>query len=49
MFSAPGADSATIYLATEPDRATDGGFLQENIKDLDFLTTDEIQGGVMAR
>jgi hypothetical protein len=45
-FSAPGADDATIYLATKPDRATDGGFLQENIKDLDFLTTSEIQGGL---
>jgi hypothetical protein len=41
----PGADSATIYFATKPDRASDGGFLQENIKDSDYFTTDEIQGG----
>jgi hypothetical protein len=44
-FSAPGADDATIYFATKPDRASDGSFLQENIKDLDLLTTDEIQRG----
>jgi hypothetical protein len=44
-FSAPRADSATIYLATKPDRATDGSFLQENIKTLDILTDSEIQSG----
>jgi hypothetical protein len=44
-FSAPGADDATIYIASKPDRATDGSFLQENIEDLDLLTTDEIQAG----
>jgi hypothetical protein len=44
-FSAPGADDATIYLSTKPDRATDGRFLEENIADLDFLTADEIQAG----
>jgi hypothetical protein len=44
-LSIPGADDATIYFATKPDRASDGSFLQENIKDLDFLTTDEIQSG----
>jgi len=44
-FSMPGADSATIYFASKPDLASDGGFLQENIKDTDFLTTDEIQRG----
>lgn len=41
----PGADDATIYFATKPDLASDGGFLRENIKDTDFLTTDEIQRG----
>jgi hypothetical protein len=45
-FSAPGADDATIYFASKPDRATDGSFLQENIKHLDFLTNDEIQRGL---
>jgi hypothetical protein len=44
-FSAPRADFATIYLATKPDRATDGSFLQENIKELDLLTDSEIQSG----
>jgi hypothetical protein len=44
-FSAPGADFATIYLATSPARGTDGRFLDENIKEVDFLTMDEIQGG----
>jgi hypothetical protein len=41
----PGADDATIYFATAPDRATDGRFLEENVKHLDFFTTGEIQGG----
>jgi hypothetical protein len=41
----PGADDATIYFATAPDRATDGSFLDENVKHLDVLTTDEIQAG----
>jgi hypothetical protein len=45
QFSMPGADDATIYLASKPDRATDGSFLQENIKEYGFLTTAEIQSG----
>jgi hypothetical protein len=44
-FAAPRADFATIYLASKPDRATDGSFLQENIKTLDILTDSEIQSG----
>jgi hypothetical protein len=44
-FVAPGADDATIYFATKPDRATDGRFLDENVKDLDILTADELQSG----
>jgi hypothetical protein len=44
-FSAPKADFATIYIATKPDRATDGSFLSENIKTLDLLTDSEIQAG----
>src|SRR5690348_5589214 len=44
-FTMPGADYATVSVATQPDRATDGNFLQENIKDFDILTTDEIQSG----
>jgi hypothetical protein len=38
-------DDVTIYLATSPDRATDGRFLSENVRDLDFLTDEEIQAG----
>jgi hypothetical protein len=37
-FAIPGADLATIYFSTKPDRASDGSFLQENITDLDLLT-----------
>jgi hypothetical protein len=37
-----GVDYLTVYMATKPDLASDGSFLQENIKDLDFLTADEI-------
>ena len=44
-FSAPGADLATMYVATKPDLASGGGFLEENIKRVDFLTADEIQRG----
>ena len=44
-FSMPGADDATIYFATKPDRASDGRFLDENIEHLDFFTDDEIQAG----
>jgi len=45
LFSIPGADLAAIYIATKPDRASDGSFLHENITDLDVLTADEIQSG----
>jgi hypothetical protein len=44
-FSAPRADFATIYLASKPDRATDGSFLQENIEELDILADSEVQSG----
>jgi hypothetical protein len=44
-FSASGADGATIYFATKPDRASDGNFFDENIKHLDLLTDGEIQNG----
>jgi hypothetical protein len=45
QFSIPGADLATIYFATKPDRASDGSFLEENITDADLLTDAEIQSG----
>lgn len=45
-FAAPGADVATMYVATKPDVASGGGFLDENIKRVDFLTADEIQRGI---
>jgi hypothetical protein len=44
-ISAPKADSVTIYLASKPDRATDGSFLTENVKELGVLTDSEIQTG----
>jgi hypothetical protein len=44
-YSIPGAELATIYFATKPDRASDGSFLQENITDVDLLTDAEIQSG----
>jgi hypothetical protein len=44
-FSAAGADLATIYFATKPDRASDGSFFEENVKHLDLLTDAEIQTG----
>jgi hypothetical protein len=37
-----GVDYLTVYFTTKPDLASDGSFLQENIKDLDLLTDDEI-------
>jgi hypothetical protein len=30
----PGADDATNYIASSPDRATDGSFLQENVTEV---------------
>jgi hypothetical protein len=35
----------TIYIANRPDRATDGSFLTENVKEIDFLTDQELQTG----
>jgi hypothetical protein len=44
-FAAPKASDATIYLATKPDRASDGSFLTENVKEVGLLTDAEIQSG----
>jgi hypothetical protein len=44
-FSAPFADSAFLYFASKPDRATDGQFFSENIETSDSLTDDEIASG----
>jgi hypothetical protein len=44
-FAAAGADSVTVYISTQPDRATDGKFLDENSADIDFLTDGEIVTG----
>lgn len=35
----------TVYIASQPDRATDGSFLQENVVATDFLTSAEVQSG----
>ncbi|MGK2937070.1 MAG: hypothetical protein ACSLFR_04595 [Solirubrobacteraceae bacterium] len=44
-FAAPRADSVTVYIASKPDRATDGSFLQENVVEFGSLTDSEIQSG----
>ncbi len=44
-FSAPRSDFASFYVATRPDRATDGSFLTENVEVSDILTASEIQAG----
>jgi hypothetical protein len=44
-INAPKASSVTIYMASKPDRATDGSFLNENIVEIDSLTDAEIQAG----
>jgi hypothetical protein len=44
-FAAPRADSVTVYVASKPDRATDGAFLRENVVESGFLTDSEIQSG----
>lgn len=45
-LAAPRADSVIVYIASKPDRATDGSFLQENVVDIDYLTDSEIQSGL---
>jgi hypothetical protein len=44
-LAAPRAEDVTIYVASDPARATDGRFLEENIEEIDFLTESEIQAG----
>ncbi len=44
-FAAPRAGFVTVYVASKPDRATNGRFLDENVKDITSLTTSEIQSG----
>jgi len=44
-LAAPRADSVTVYIASKPDRGTDGSFLQENVVEYGFLTDSEIQSG----
>jgi hypothetical protein len=45
-LAAPRAESVTVYIASKPDRASDGSFLQENVVELSFLTDSEIQSGL---
>lgn len=47
-FSAPRAGFVTVYIASRPDRATNGRFLDENVKDVASLTSSEIQSGAWA-
>jgi hypothetical protein len=44
-FAMPGADDAAVSIATSPDRASDGSFLEENVTAFDLLTDAEIQAG----
>lgn len=44
-LTAPRADAVSVYIASKPDRATDGTFLQENVTETGFLTDSEIQSG----
>jgi len=44
-FAMPGADDAAIAIASSPDRATDGSFLEENVAAFDLLTDAEIESG----
>lgn len=44
-FTAPRADSVTVYIASKPDRASDGSFLEENVVETGSLTDSEIQSG----
>src|SRR3954447_9812761 len=44
-FSAPKADHGVIEIATRPDRATDGDFLDENVVAFDIFTDAELQAG----
>jgi hypothetical protein len=44
-FSAPGAEFASVYMATKPDRASNGEFLRENVALLHPLTAEEVQRG----
>ena len=45
-LAAPLAGSVIVYIASKPDRATDGSFLQENVVDIEYLTDSEIQSGL---
>jgi hypothetical protein len=44
-FSAPRAGAVTVYLATKPDRDTDGNFIQQNLREVAILTPADIQAG----
>jgi hypothetical protein len=44
-FLAPRASDATVYIANNPTRASDGRFLDENVVAIDFLTAAEISNG----
>lgn len=44
-FSAPKSKDVFIYVATKPDRSTDGSFLAENVVVTDVMTDSEIQAG----
>jgi hypothetical protein len=45
-FSAAGADEVTIYVASHRVMTSDGAFLEDNVEDVDTLTSDEIDNGL---
>jgi hypothetical protein len=44
-FSAPRASAVNIYLASKPDRAADGSFLQQNLRETGILAPADLQSG----
>jgi hypothetical protein len=44
-FSAPRASAVSIYLASKPDRAADGSFLQQNLRETGILAPADLQSG----
>jgi hypothetical protein len=45
-LAAARAGSVTVYIASKPNRASDGSFLQENVVEYGFLTDSEIHSGL---
>jgi len=44
-FSPPKSADVVIQIANKPDRASNGEFLSENVKEFDLLADSEVQSG----